>query len=255
MKALYNFQDSLSAIVDALNARKNLSTPDEKDAIDNEILKLVSTTLNSMSVTYENRLRDLEDIIEEYKEEETDFDFRKGWDKDITRITIILYIVKSREAIGKCGYCNTFKERGYIDKLRNLWKELNIIEHKYRFRIVYVDPVDRMFNSRTSPYYTSKLTEEGENFYVSKAEFMRTYPSVIIKVKFKQGKVAKKEQLWEMVEGLGTVREGGKTKIIYSAITERIKLFLKDNDEKHLQGMVKHKGQEHYVDYIKDRTK
>lgn len=249
---LYDFNDSVAAIAEALSKRQSVASVNDQKAIDNTLLELISHTLQSMQVTYETKVRDLEDTLEEYKAADIDFDFATGWDKDISRITIILYIIEAREEIGRCQYCDGFRDRGWDDKLMNLWEELNIVEHKFRFKIVVVDPVDRMFNSSTSPFYTNKLTKEGENFYISKALFMRTYPSVILKVKFYDGKVVKYDPIWEMIEGVGRTREG---KIVYSAINEKIKLYLKDHDEKHLQDIVKHKSEKHYTDYVKERKK
>ncbi|MFX1453768.1 MAG: hypothetical protein ACFFDB_00200 [Promethearchaeota archaeon] len=250
---IYDFSDSVAAIMEALQKRKNVSSKEALEEIDNSIITLINQTFGSMQLTYENKIREYEGVLRDYEEAvDINYDFKKGWDIDISRITVKLYIVRAREEAGRCQYCDTFKKQGWVKKLRDLWKELNILQHKYKFVIVYVDPVDRMFNNRTSPYYSNDLTEEGENFYISKSEFMRTYPSVELKVKFYGGEKAKRENLWSLVEGLGITKEG---KISYSSIIEQIKLYLKDKDEKHLLNIVKHRSEEHYLDYIQDRKK
>lgn len=99
----------------------------------------------------------------------------------IEKTYIDLFIIETSSQY-KCPYCDFLKKTTIIEDLRNYYKEINIEETNFQFRIIDVDWGDRFMKD---PPYNQNMTQLGKNYFYCIGLGIDRFPAIDIKVKFR----------------------------------------------------------------------
>lgn len=226
--------------------------------------------LKEQELKFNKEKEKLKEIIEELKRfsprEANAVPFSKVWhEKVIKKIVIEFYTEKVKteydeerkfEMGGKtyilrreqCPYCFFFEEFGYLDKLKNLFRLMNLPEYKYKLIIWNTDPLDVFLNETLDPNYTDKLSKEGLNHFYAKGNNIIKFPAIDLIIQFEEEYLKKfdsklkrgqRPHNFYRVQGVGKSSEG---LIYFGGLIEGIMKFLKRLDENVLEkSVLRHK--------------
>jgi hypothetical protein len=168
---------------------------EEVSRVYQEKIDIAQKRFEKESSEYEKIIRNLQnklEALEVFSEDRGELQIKKGWDKEqnVERIIIDFYTIEVKTQRGKCKYCYYFKKQGYVQKLRSLYRLLEIDREKYVFNEWRVDYQDRYLTNEVTPEYDNNLSVEGMNWFYAVGNGIEWFPSIDIQIEFSKGHIS-----------------------------------------------------------------
>jgi len=209
-------------------------------------LDVISVDYKKKEIELKNEIQDLKKTLERYRPKDINIYFSKDWHKNIAFIVIELYTLVTKNPLDfDCDFCEKFEDDGYIEKLKNLWKTINLTEQKYEFIIWECDYADRFLNKQFDKNYDDRITKKGYNFWYARGLGINKFPAIDVTVKYKGGLGVEREnpdnEEFFRIKGLGSIKRiDGDYQIEYGDFMNDLLLFFKDFDESVLEDLELH---------------